>query len=171
MMTSADEMYGAIARGDTASVRELVVRDPSVLDTYFLGKSWLHWAAQNGHTEIMAVLVQPGLSVDQLTGDGVYTPLKKAAGQGQYGACEWLLDHGADINHGLGISPTPVFGAIYSKSLELVELLGARGANLGATFGDPRIDVITYAQNHGTPEIVNCLRTHMQRAGLRLDKV
>ncbi len=164
-MTSEDAMYGAIARGDANTVRELIAHDPSVLEIYFLEKSWLHWAAQDGQTVIMEALINGGLSIDQLTSDGIYTPLKKAAGQGQYTACHWLLDHGADVNHGLGDSPTPIFGAIYSKSLELVQLFVQRGANLGATFGDPKIDVITYAKRHGTPEIVTFLQGIMNSSG------
>src|SRR5262249_8290821 len=116
----------------------------------------------DGQTDIMEVLVKAGLSIDQLTSDGIYTPLKTAAGEGQYLACEWLLNQGADVNHGLGESPTPIFGAIYGKSLKLVQLFVERGAHLGATFGDPKIDVINYAKRHGTPAIVTFLERAMK---------
>jgi ankyrin repeat protein len=151
-------MYGAIARGDVGTVRKLAASDPSVLEVYVVGKNWLHWAAQDGHTEIMGMLVGAGMSIDQLTRDGSSTALEIAAGQGHYKACEWLLDHGADINRGLGGSPTPIFSAIYSKSLKLVQLFVERGANLGATFGDLNITVMSYAKRHGTPEIVAFLQ-------------
>jgi ankyrin repeat protein len=165
IVTNEDAMYGAIARGDTDTVRELVANDPSVLKIYVVEKNWLHWAAQDGRPDIMEVLVNAGLSIDQLTSDGTSTPLEIAAGQGQYRACEWLLDHGADINRGLGQSATPIFSAIYSKSLDLVELFVARGANLGATFGDPKIDPISFATVHGTPAILNFLENVKDRHG------
>jgi ankyrin repeat protein len=161
-MTNEDAMYGAIARGDTNALRELLASDPSILMSYFLDESWLHWAAQDGQIEIMEELVKAGLSVDQLTTNGIYTPLKQAAGLGRYPVCEWLLDHGADINHGLGRFPTPIFGAIYSKSLTLVKRFVERGAELSATFGNPAIDVISYAERYGTPEIVNFLRATLR---------
>lgn len=110
-----------------------------------------------GRIEIMEVLVEAGMSVDTLTADGYRTPLDTAAGAGQYQACEWLLDRGADINHGFGTSATPLFAAIFTKSLELVELFVRRGARLDATFGHPTVDVLNYARTHGTPEIVSLL--------------
>jgi ankyrin repeat protein len=162
-MTNAGAMYGAIARGETRTVRELVAKDPSVLGVYFVEKSWLHWAAQNGQTDIMDVLVAAGLPVDRLTSDGTSTPLDAAAGQGHYGACKWLLDHGAGVNHRLGAAATPIFSAIYSRNLELVELFVDRGANLDATFGDPQIDVIGFAKVHGTPPIESFLQQAKDR--------
>jgi ankyrin repeat protein len=158
-------MYGAIARGDVVTVRKLAASVPSVLEAYIAGKNWLHWAAQDGHTEIMEVLVQAGMSIGQMTSDGISTALEIAAGQGHYRACKWLLDHGADINRGLGGSATPIFSAIYSKSLSLVELFVERGVNLGATFGHPEIDVINFAKAHGTPEIVAFLQKAASRPG------
>jgi ankyrin repeat protein len=162
-VTNANAIYGAIIRGDTNAVRDLVVAAPALLEIYFVQKTWLHWAAQMGRTEIMAVLVEAGLSIDRLTDDGRSTPLATAAGQGHYRACEWLLDHGADINHGLGQSATPISSAIFSRSPELVELFVARGANLAATFGDPEIDIIRYAERHGTAAIVDFLRLSMKQ--------
>jgi ankyrin repeat protein len=151
-------MYGAIARNDVSAVRELIARAPAVLHAEVVGRGWLHLAAQAGQIEIMDALVTAGLPIDQLTGDGVYTALKKAAGQGQYLACKWLLNLGADVNHGVGTLPTPIFGAIYGKSLALVQLFVERGADLEATFGNPRIDVLNYANRHGTAEIVEFLQ-------------
>ena len=153
-MTSKDKLYGAIARDDTEAARDVVARDPSVVALPFLDDTWLHQAAQRGSIGIMEVLIDAGLTVNQLTRDGMATPLDSAAGQGHYQACEWLLDHGADINHGLGVSATPIFSAVFSKSLNLVKLFVERGADLGATIGDPPRDVITHARLYGTPEIV-----------------
>jgi hypothetical protein len=160
-MTSETKLYGAIARDDTEAAREVVASDPTVLAVKFLDASWLHLAAEAGCIGIMEVLVRAGLLVDGLTGNGSRTPLENAAGQGHYQACVWLLDHGAAINHGLGVSATPIFSAIFSKSFNVVKLFVERGADLGATFGDPPRDVITYAQVYGTPEIVAYLARQM----------
>ncbi len=161
-MTSGDAMYGAIARDDVATVRKLIARDPPVLGMRFLNGSWLHLAAQGGRIRIVAVLAQAGLPIDQLTDEGE-TPLDSAAGQGHHDTCVWLLDHGANINHGLGESATPIFSAIFSKSLELVKLFVERGADLGATCGPPKIDVIDFAKTYGTPEIITFLRSRLKR--------
>lgn len=158
-MKPEDEMYGAILRGDSASVQEILVKEPSVLKFYAVKKTWLHWAAQKGHIDIMGILLNAGLPVDCLTSDGRSTPLNTAAGQGRDIACEWLLDHGADINRGLGKTATPIFSAIYGKNLKIVELFVERGANLDATFSEPKQDILGYAEAYGTPEIAAFLRT------------
>lgn len=158
-MATKITMYGAIARGDNEAAQVIVAADPSILEQYYLEDTWLHRAAMMGQTKIMEVLVSAGMPVDQLNRDKMRTPLDSAAGQGHYGACEWLFDHGADPNYGIGKQATPFFSAIFSKSLELVKLFVKRGANLNATFGDPKIDVISYAERYGTSEIVAFLRS------------
>jgi ankyrin repeat protein len=157
-MESKDAMYGAIARGDTNAVRNILKEDPTVLTIHVVNKSWLHWAAQDGNIEIMDIFAAAGLPVDCLTSDGYSTPLDVAAGQGNLEACRWLLDHGAALNRGLGVSATPVFSAIYGKSIDVVKLFVERGANLNAVFGEEMIGVIRYAENYGTPDIVGFLK-------------
>lgn len=158
-MNESIAMYGAIARNEFEVVRGLVARDPSLTHGSFMDKSWLHWAAMLGRIEIMEILAESGAAVDGTTCDGdCSTPLEVAAGQGRYAACEWLLDRSADIDHGLGRHATPIFGAVFGKSLELVRLFVQRGADLRATFGEPKIDLIRYAERYGTPEILEYLR-------------
>lgn len=157
-MTNESAMYGAVVRGDTLVVKELVQSDPSVLEISKVGKNWLHWAAQRGHTDIAMVLVKAGLQVDKLTDDGASTALDIAAGQGRLDSCRWLISQDADINRGFGESATPIFSAIYGRSLEVVKLFVEEGARLDAEFGDPVMDVLGYAKQYGTPEIVEFLQ-------------
>lgn len=157
-MDSSTKMFGAISRNDADAVRAVIEEDPAVLHLYFLRDSWLHKAAQLGRIEIMEILVSAGIPVEKLTDDEEETALHTAAGQGQGRACEWLLNHGADINHGLGRQATPIFSAVFSNSLDLVDFFAARGADLSATFGDPPVDLLSYAEQYGTPEIAAYLR-------------
>lgn len=158
-MKTEDAMYKAVGLGDADAVRRLVAKDPSVLKIFAVNDSWLHWAAMEGSVDVMEALVDAGISVDQLTEDGTNTPLQKAAAQGHLEACMWLLDHGADVNHGLGKVATPIFSAIYSRSLELVKLFVDRGADLSATFSkSPKIDVLRFARENGSPEILKFLK-------------
>jgi ankyrin repeat protein len=162
-MNSSNKMYVAIVRNEADTIRQVIADDPSLLTRFYLEDSWLHMAAEAGRIEIMEILINAGLDVDRLTSDSMRTPLDTAAGQGHFKPCEWLLDHGADINHGLGKQATPIFSAVFSKSLSLVELFVNRGANLNARFGDPSVDLISYAQQHGTPEIVTYLRSRVDQ--------
>jgi len=160
-MTNESAMYGAVVRGDALAVKELVQSAPSVLQISKVGKNWLHWAAQRGHTDIAIVLVEAGLEVDKLTEDGTSSALDIAAGQGRFDSCKWLISQDADINRGFGKSATPIFSAIYGQSLEVVKLLVEEGARLDAEFGDPVMDVISYAKQYGTPEIVEFLQQNV----------
>jgi ankyrin repeat protein len=160
-MRNEDLMYRAITRNEIALVRELIDRNPALLTTVVVGCSWLHWAARGDRIEIIEILLRAGLIVDQLSVDGSSTPLNAAAGLGKYAACKTLLDHGAEINRGIGSKATPIFSAIFSRSLPIVELFLDHGADLSATFSEPMIDVIRYAEQYGTPEIVSYLRLRM----------
>lgn len=162
-MTSEAAMYGAIVRGDTEAVKELLVSDPAVLQVSKVGKNWLHWAAQRGTTGIAKVLVEAGLDVDGLTDDGTSTALDLAAGQGRMDSCKWLIEQKADINRGFGQAATPIFSAIYGKSFEVVKLFVNKGARLDAEFGDPAIGVLSYANQYGTSEIVEFLKQEMSQ--------
>lgn len=160
-MKPEDAMGGAIVRNDIATVQALLAGHPQLLHVYEMRMNWLHWAAQKGNVDIMAILADAGLQIDQPTTDGSDTALSIAAGQRRYQACIWLLDHGADINYELGKKATPVFSAIYGNSLEIVTLFAERGADLTATFGDPPRDVIGFSETYGTPQITALLRENL----------
>lgn len=156
-MQNADRIYRAIVRGELKQVEALVSQDPLILRETAVGKNWLHWAAQKGHVNILSFLVTAGLNVDSMTDDGTSTALEIAAGQGRVDCCEWLLANGADPNRRFGEAATPIFSAIYGRSLELVNLFIQNGARLDAQFGIPPIDVLSYANQYGTSEIVSFL--------------
>ena len=155
-------MYGAIVRGDVEAVQELLRSDPPLLHASKVGKNWLHWAAQRGNTDIGQMLVDAGLEVDSRTDDGTSTALDIAAGLGRVETCRWLIEQNADVNQGFGQSATPIFRAIYGKSLEVVKLLTDHRARLDSKFGEPAIDVLSYAKQYGTPEIVAFLQQEME---------
>lgn len=158
-MRSEDLMYRAITRDDIETVREVILSDTEVIQTFPMGISWLHLAARENRTDIVMVLLQFGLKADQFSSDGKTTPLQAAAAAGKYEACETLLKNGADINLGFGEKATPIFSAIFGKSESVVRLFVSHGADLNATFGTPAISIIGYAEKFGTGEIVKFLRT------------
>jgi ankyrin repeat protein len=58
----------------------------------------LMWAAQEGHTEIVDLLLDAGGNVNFADAGG-FTPLKQAVGESHVDTAEHLLLRGADINH------------------------------------------------------------------------
>ncbi len=121
-----------------------------------MGKTPIHLAAQKNQCAVLRFLLDSGVDVDLLTEDGTSSALDIAAGQGHVEASKTLLEYRADVNRGFGTKATPIFSAIYGQSIAVVMAMVEYGANLQASFGDG-VDVITYARQYGTLEIVQYL--------------
>jgi len=61
------------------------------------GKTLLHWAASNGWTEAMEILLDRGANVNMMSSGGG-TPLMEAAYTGKTEACRILIDRGAIVH-------------------------------------------------------------------------
>jgi ankyrin repeat protein len=87
-------------------------------------------AAENGHLEMVNLLLKYGMNVDIPATDGE-TPLMRAAEKSQLKVMETLLDHGAKIN---GQDPTlgytALFFAVGRDQLQAVDFLIQHGADL-----------------------------------------
>ncbi len=88
----------AIENGDLATVKELVHKEPNLVN----GKGWgdtspLHLAALNDNTEIAAFLLQNGADVNARA-DEAETPLHIAAQRNNRDLVKLLLLHKADVN-------------------------------------------------------------------------
>ena len=97
----------------------------------------LHEAAQNGHHEVVELLLQNGASTN-ITHDGPYfriPALNLAAENGQYKVVEMLIENGANVNavDGTYLNHHPLLYATRKGHLNIVELLLQNGANVNAT--------------------------------------
>lgn len=87
----------AAMHGDIEAAREALRRgaDPNAT---LKGSSALFWAAQEGHTPIVALLLDSGANVN-LADSGGFTPLKQAIGESHLDTAELLLLLGADVGY------------------------------------------------------------------------
>jgi ankyrin repeat protein len=92
------------------------------------------WASKSGRTQVLPRLVRAGARIDADPYRG--TPLIWAAVRNRLETAEWLIDHGARINHkatfgGLthGQGVTALHMASQNGHLEMVQLLIRRGAD------------------------------------------
>ncbi len=83
----------AALKGDQPMVMQLLARDAAVNKT---GWAPLHYAATNGHVEIMRTLLEHYAFIDAQSPNGT-TPLMMAAMYGSTDAVKLLLDAGADV--------------------------------------------------------------------------
>lgn len=93
-----------------------------------LAESAVNHASAEGHTAVVALLVERGASMQSLTSDSS-TALQKACKGGHSGVANILLQHGVDANTPDRWMWTPLHHAAHGSHSGLVDLLLVNGAN------------------------------------------
>ena len=117
----------------------------------------LHWAAKNGQTEIVKLLLQlpKEKGIDPNARDGLdMTPLHWAVENGHTQIVELLLQHGADPN----ATNTVLHLAAYKGHTQIVKLLLQHGADPNAT--NKVFKALRLAAQEGHAQIVKLLLQH-----------
>ena len=123
-------LHNAAAYCDERLTRALVERGAKLRAHDNGGSSVLHSAAWGGNLWLMNECLRAGESVD-VTNRWGYTPLMKAASNGQIEAMQLLVARGANLNHVARYqSETALHYAISGGQLEATRWLISRGANL-----------------------------------------
>ncbi len=124
-------MISRIANGRTDLVFEFLDQngDPSATDAG--GTSLLQWCAYYGDVSSLKYLISKGASIESL---GVNLDLNGAAFHGHWQLCQFLIEHGADVNHPMEISgERPLHVALSSHERlrhdRVVRVLLAHGAD------------------------------------------
>ncbi len=104
------------------------------------GYTALHWASQNGHIEVVKLLIASGSNSSLVDKDGFFA-LEIACNNGHTQVVKFLLENGADPNQG-----RDGFTALHSASgychSEIISMLIAHGANVNAndnTYGGEEV--------------------------------
>ncbi|WP_345814094.1 ankyrin repeat domain-containing protein [Paraburkholderia sp. PREW-6R] len=115
-------MMMAALNGDIDFVNQLIAKDAEVNK-----KGWapLHYAAANGHDDIVKLLLDHSAYVDAGSPNGT-TPLMMAARGGHVSTVKLLLDNGADLTVENQIGMTALDFAKAYKEPDVVEGLTAR---------------------------------------------
>ena len=92
-------------------------------------------AVEQGNTEIVSLLLNKGVSVNEVTDTYGLTPLHVAAELGRLDMADMLLDRGARIN-AFSDDGTPLHAAVFHGQRDMVKLLLERGAKVDSKFAD-----------------------------------
>ncbi|WP_250464896.1 ankyrin repeat domain-containing protein [Caballeronia sp. GAFFF2] len=115
-------MMLAALNGDATFVNLLIAKDAEVNKK---GWSPLHYAATNGHDDIVKILLDHSAYIDAGAPNGT-TPLMMAARGGHLSTCKLLLDEGADLRVKNQLGMTAVDFAKKYNEKDVAEGLQAR---------------------------------------------
>ncbi|MCG6924128.1 MAG: ankyrin repeat domain-containing protein [Acidobacteria bacterium] len=128
----ADDVVAAAKRGDLFAVKHYLAKSPDALAARDRFRyTPLHWAAVQGHWDVVATLVERGADVNALGGDGG-TPLHMACHHDRPDMVRLLLDAGADLTIRNRWGRTPLHVAARRDCDLVAALLLARGADPNA---------------------------------------
>lgn len=120
----------------------------------------LHWATQEGHIEIVGVLLDNGADINSHDKEG-FTALQKAVGEDYPHIVRYLLNQGADINDCCDGHGTPLHTACAYGRLECANILLSAGADASIKDNEGKVPV-EYASLYGHREIFETIKQKTQ---------
>jgi len=164
------DFHEAAAVGHTARMKELLGRNPQLVNTHNPdGYTPLGLAAYFGHEEAAACLLAAGADVNLKSKDGKLdnTALHAAIAGNHIHIVRLLLNAGADIDAQCeGVRRrgfTPLHAAAYFNRLEIAKLLIERGADPRIANGES-LTPYEYAARRGHAEIAELIRAAVHEA-------
>ena len=188
----ATAIHDAATKGDLQAVKAAIAADPAVVDAEKPPnkKTALHYAAQNGHADVVAFLLDKGADVNRPNIAGE-TPLHYAVGLPDPAVVNLLLARGANPNARTTNGATPLRTATAFARLGSIKALLDKGADardtspngqtllhMAAWVGPPDaiallvsrgVDVNAAAKNGQTPLFIACAAGNAAEAAALLD--
>jgi ankyrin repeat protein len=126
-------MFDRIADGRTDLVFDCLSQGHAPTATDSNGVPLIKWCAHYGDVSAIRFLLSRGESLATL---GANLDLGGAAFHGHWQLCQFLIEHGADVNHGSDTGETPLHAALCKANRpiydEVVTVLLANGADPNA---------------------------------------
>jgi ankyrin repeat protein len=152
---SKSDVVGHGGRKDDARVR--LVADPNQVRSTD-GASGLFLAAQDGHLEVVKVLLRYKADPNKTTTDTGDSPLQMAVQEKHPDVAELLLEHRANPNHASSVGATPLHLAAQLGDVPSAKRLLAAGADVNALRTDKAGgSVLISAAQNGHTEVVKLL--------------
>ena len=133
ILVDENRLYEASKQGRTDEVRSILSSGMVEFDPVnpfdFLGRAPLHWAAINGHADVVKVLIGYGADPNRAAEWGGSTPLHYAAENKHMKVVQVLLDSGANPNLADTIGFTPLLDAAFGDHTDVAQVLLEGGAD------------------------------------------
>lgn len=148
-----EDLLAAAESGENATVFDLIRRGMDVNTTDAQGNTLLMISARTGNLVLLDSLLKNRVNVNRRNRYGD-TAMMLASMQGHIEVVRQLAEHGAQID---GEGWTPLHYAIFRGSLELVQFLLGKGANVDAVAPNRQTALMLAIIQTGKPEIVKLL--------------
>lgn len=126
----AEEIHDAAQQGDLAKIKELLEKNPDLLEARSESeKTPLHYAAQGGHKEIVELLLAKGADVNAKN-SAMETPLHYAAALGHKEVVDLLHAKGAALRNRNIDGDTPLHYAARFGNSETIRVLIEKGSDV-----------------------------------------
>lgn len=133
--TGETALMNAVTKGDPAIVNMLIKAGADVKPKNKFGFNAFTQAVAAGKEDLAAILLEAGAKIE----DGMpgLTPLQFAASAGNISMINFLVKHGADVNHGAKAGEqTALLSAIYGAHPDAVQTLISLGARVNTKTKD-----------------------------------
>ncbi len=161
-MTKTQDLAQAATVGNINDVMIFLQRDPQAIHRTGANNMLpIHLAANNGHSEVIKLLLQAGADVNAPHEKVQATPLQYAASAGRLDAVRVLLAANAKVNAVDNQGRTPLMWAASKGQVAAIQELLQHGAdpNLQAQNG---WTALKFAQQQGSPQAVELLSDKKQ---------
>lgn len=122
------------------------------------GGTPIHWAARQGHTSIIRMLLEKGANA-KLLDPRRQTTLQCALSSGVEAAIRLLIEQGVDVNSADGLGQTALMSAVRDARAAVVDQLLSAGADVNKSTVDGRsaVTALHYAVGKGNLGIIQAL--------------
>ena len=154
---SASEIHSAAKKGDIEAVKQLLEKDPNLLDAgNKLEQTPLLMASYGGHRELVEYLLEKGAKIDQPDAFGA-TPLHMAVLGGKPEIVNLLIERGADVNIKSKNGKIPLQMAFENDDKDCVAVFIKHGAAIDAAINPYGRTLLHEAVIMGKPKVTNYL--------------
>lgn len=169
-LAAANDIMEAAKQGNLAEVKRLVEQDPGLVNSKDDRQCTpLHFAADQGQTEVARYLMAQGADIAARDVDGD-TPLHWAASAGQQEMIELLMTNGALVDARNNGQATPLVYAAMRGHEDAARLLIANGAEVNVKTANDETPLM-HALWRVNPPLVKLLVDHGADVDVRLDRV